>query len=153
MRSKFVQDLDNLHLILFYSIPISQNVKLAKKPKFANVSQKVGSIFRCLYRFKHFLPAKIKEMLVHILIFPLIDYGAVCYFDSNADQLFTSYMSKTFPQSIENNFFPFCTLLLPRHTHLPAFNSFVLLMTKIFAESIATFYENSQYSIHYFVPA
>lgn len=42
---------------------------------------------RSLYRLKNLLPAHIKAMLVQSLIFPMIDYGDVCYYDLNADLL------------------------------------------------------------------
>lgn len=52
-----------------------------------NVSRKVTGSLRALYRFKNFLPFKIKLMLVQALILPIIDYGDVCYLDLNADLL------------------------------------------------------------------
>lgn len=53
----------------------------------AAVSQKVTCTLRFLYRLKNFLPFKVKETLMQTLIFPIIDYGDVCYYDLNADLL------------------------------------------------------------------
>ncbi|GFG37563.1 hypothetical protein Cfor_00288, partial [Coptotermes formosanus] len=78
------------------AIPISRVVKdlglhidstLGWRTQISNISQKVTSTLRSLYRLKNFLPVNIKIMLVHTLIFPVIDYGDVCYFEVNADLL------------------------------------------------------------------
>ncbi|CAK1598320.1 unnamed protein product [Parnassius mnemosyne] len=60
---------------------------LSWKEQATTVSQKVTGTLRSIYRLKNFLPSAIKAMLVQSLIFPLIDYGDVCYFDLNADLL------------------------------------------------------------------
>ncbi|KAJ8710105.1 hypothetical protein PYW07_009471 [Mythimna separata] len=74
-------------------IPISPSVKdlglhldstLGWQSQVSSVCQKVNGTLRCLYRLRNFLPAKTKIMLVQTLIFPIIDYGDVCYFDLNA---------------------------------------------------------------------
>ena len=77
-------------------IPLSPSVKdlglqidatLSWKNQVANVSRKVTGTLRSLYRLKNLLPSNTKSMLVQALIFPIIDYGDVCYFDLNADLL------------------------------------------------------------------
>ncbi|KAJ8732167.1 hypothetical protein PYW08_014897 [Mythimna loreyi] len=77
-------------------IPFSSEVKdlglyvdtcLDWRKQVTNVSQKVTGTLRSLYRLKNFLPAHIKALLVQSLIFPLIDYADVCYYDLNADLL------------------------------------------------------------------
>ncbi|KAJ8728174.1 hypothetical protein PYW08_016559 [Mythimna loreyi] len=74
-------------------IPISPSVKdlglhldstLGWQSQVSSVCQRVNGTLRCLYRLRNFLPAKTKTMLVQTLIFPVIDYGDVCYFDLNA---------------------------------------------------------------------
>ncbi|KAJ8735149.1 hypothetical protein PYW08_014399 [Mythimna loreyi] len=77
-------------------IPFSSEVKdlglhvdacLDWRKQITSVSQKVTGTLRSLYRLKNFLPAHIKAMLVQSLIFPIIDYADVCYYDLNADLL------------------------------------------------------------------
>ena len=77
-------------------IPFSSDVKdlglhvdtcLDWRKQVATVSRKVTGTLRSLYRLKNFLPSHIKAMLVQALIFPIIDYGDVCYYDLNADLL------------------------------------------------------------------
>lgn len=77
-------------------VPFSTEVKdlglhidstLNWRTQVASVSQKVTGTLRALYRLKNFLPRNTKTMLVQSLIFPIIDYGDVCYYDLNADLL------------------------------------------------------------------
>ena len=77
-------------------IPFSSDVKnlgvyvdtcLDWRKQVAAVSQRVTGTLRSLYRLKNVLPSHIKKMLVQSLIFPIIDYGDVCYYDLNADLL------------------------------------------------------------------
>ena len=77
-------------------IPFSPSVKdlglhidttLNWQSQVASVSQRVTGILRSLYRLKNLLPSNTKAMLMQTLVFPIIDYGDVCYFDLNADLL------------------------------------------------------------------
>ena len=77
-------------------IPFSSDVKdlglyvdtcLGWRKQVATVSKKVTGTLRSLYKFKNILPSHIKAMLVQSLIFPILDYGDVCYYDLNADLL------------------------------------------------------------------
>ena len=73
-------------------IPISPCVKdlglhldstLSWQSQVSSVCLRVNGTLRSLYRLRNFLPAKTKTMLRQTLIFPLTDYGDVCYFDLN----------------------------------------------------------------------
>lgn len=77
-------------------IPFSRNVKnlglhidttLGWRAQVTSISQKVIRTLRSLYRLKNMLPSNVKAMLVQTLIFPMVDYGDVCYYDLNADLL------------------------------------------------------------------
>lgn len=98
--SRSLSKLDGTTLppVLFNStvVPFSSDVKdlglhidssMKWHTQVARVSQKVTGTLRALYRLKNFLPSSTKTMLVQSLIFPIIDYGDVCYFDLNADLL------------------------------------------------------------------
>ena len=75
------------------AIPISPCVKdldlyldstLSWQSHVYSVSQRVNGTLRSLYRLRNLLPEKTKTILVQTLMFPIIDYGDVCYFDLNA---------------------------------------------------------------------
>ncbi|XP_022816535.1 peroxisomal multifunctional enzyme type 2-like [Spodoptera litura] len=58
---------------------------LTWRVQIAGVCKRVTGTLRSLYRLKNFLPSSTKIMLVRSLVFPIIDYADVCYYDLNAD--------------------------------------------------------------------
>ena len=84
--------------IKFYNmvIPLSPHVKdlglniddtLNWNKQVCRISKNVTATLRSLYRFKHFLPAKTKTLLVQSLVLPVIDYADVCCSDLSYDLL------------------------------------------------------------------
>lgn len=77
-------------------VPFSSDVKdlgllidsnLNWQAQVTNVCKTVTGSLRSLYRVKNLLPSTTKSMLVQALLFPIIDYADVCYYDLNADLL------------------------------------------------------------------
>lgn len=78
------------------TVPFSRDVKdlgliidstLSWRAQVTSVCQRVTGSLRALYRLRNFLPSSVKTQLVQTLIFPIIDYADVCYYDLNADLL------------------------------------------------------------------
>lgn len=98
--SYYLSCLNTVHLepIIFdkVTIPLSPHVKdlglyldrgLSWNHHVTQVSKRVTTTLRSLYRFKNFLPPNTKALLVRSLVLPVIDYADVCYSDLSQDLL------------------------------------------------------------------